>query len=123
MPDGGPATARTRPPAAASLRAAYRLIRPVLGPRALHHCLRWHKEARHRRAPDVFYPVQGGLTDVLFNPHDGVAGHLTKDTLTIHLYDSMIRRFHRTHMPHTDSFIARFAREVEFTITGPKPLT
>lgn len=98
------------------LEAAFRLERPSIGPRALRYTLRKMQERQYLREPDVYYPVRGVLTDVLFNPHGGIEGNLTDNTLTIHLYASMIRPFHKKHAPDPSSFIARYARDIGFTI-------
>ena len=98
------------------LETAFRLVRPSVGPRALRHTIRALGEDQHLRAPEVYYPIRGVLTDVLFNPTGGVERSLTRETLTIHPYASMIRRFHKTHMPDKNSFIAKYAREIGFEI-------
>ena len=96
--------------------AAFRLVRPSVGPRALKHTMRRQDEFEYLKSPDVFYPIRGVFTDTFFNPHGGVEGWLTEKTQAIHLYASMIRPFHERHMPHPDSFIARFARDIDFDI-------
>ena len=98
------------------LEAAFRMVRPSVGPRALRHTIRALGEDQHLRAPEVYYPIRGVFTDVLFNPTGGTERSLTTETLTIHLYASMIRRFHKTHMPDKNSFIAKYAREIGFEI-------
>ncbi|WGW04720.1 glycosyltransferase family 32 protein [Tropicibacter oceani] len=96
--------------------AAFRLARPSVGPRALKHTMRNQGEFKHLKSPDVYYPVRGVFTDAFFNPKGGVDGWLTEKTQGIHLYASMIRPYHERHMPDPDSFIARFARDIDFEI-------
>lgn len=98
------------------LLTAFRLVRPAIGPRALKHTLRQQGEFKHIKPPDVYYPIRGVFSDLFFNPHGGVEGWLTEKTQGIHLYASMIRPFHEKKMPHPDSFIARFARDIDFDI-------
>ncbi len=98
------------------LERAFKLDRPVVGPKALKHTIKAEGEAQHLRTPDVYYPVRGVYADVFFNPTGGVEGSLTPKTLTVHLYASMLRAFHTNHMPPPGSFIAKYARELEFDI-------
>ncbi|CUH79820.1 hypothetical protein [Tropicibacter naphthalenivorans] len=98
------------------LETAFRLVRPAVGPRALRHTIRAMKEDNHLRRPEVYYPVRGVYSDVFFNPHGGAEESLSFDTLTVHLYASMIRPFHTKHMPAKSSFIAQYAREIGFDI-------
>lgn len=98
------------------LEKAFRLVRPSVGPRALRHTLRALGEEQHLSAPEIYYPVRGVYADVFFYPHGGVEGSLSADTLTVHLYASMIRPFHKNHAPAKGSFIADYAREIGFDI-------
>ncbi len=98
------------------LLAAFRLERPAVGPRALKHTMRQQGEFTHLKSPAAYYPVRGVFTDTFFNPYGGVDEAITHKTEAIHLYASMIRPYHERHMPHPDSFIARFAREIDFDI-------
>lgn len=99
------------------LLTAFKLVRPSIGPRALGFGMRKFGEAEHLSPAEVYYPVRGVYADIFFNPTGGVEGSLSAKTLGIHLYASMIRRYHLTHEPHPDSFIANYAREIEFDIT------
>ena len=98
------------------LERSFRLVRSAVGPHALKHTIKAKGEAHHLRKPDVYYPVRGVYADVFFNPTGGVEGSLTPETLTVHLYASMLRSFHTNHMPPKGSFIAKCARELEFDI-------
>ncbi|MFW8594111.1 hypothetical protein [Cribrihabitans neustonicus] len=102
------------------LLKAFELKRPSLGPRALEHTLKMTGEAEHLCKPDVFYPLRGVLTDVLFSGHCREDGWITENTLAIHLYASMVRRYHQSHRPEHNSFIARFAEEIGFDLSGLK---
>lgn len=98
------------------LLAAFKHMRPSIGPRALANTIRKMGEAKHLSPPEVYYPVRGVFTDIFFNPSGGVTGSLSPDTLCVHLYASMIRKFHLKHQPHPDCFIAQCARDIEFDI-------
>ncbi|MBO9464050.1 hypothetical protein J7443_02315 [Tropicibacter sp. R15_0] len=98
------------------LVTAFKLVRPSVGPRALKHTLRAKKEKRFISPAEVYYPVRGVYTDVLFSPFGGVEPGLTEETLCVHLYASMIRGYHKKHTPAPGSFIAEYAREIEFDI-------
>ncbi|MCF6431959.1 MULTISPECIES: hypothetical protein [unclassified Leisingera] len=102
------------------LLAAFELQRPSLGPRALDYTLNLTGEVEHVREPEVFYPIRGVLTDVLFSGHCQEDGWLTENTLAVHLYASMVRRYHKTHRPEKHSFIARHAQEIGFDLSGLK---
>ncbi|MDJ0823157.1 MAG: hypothetical protein QNJ09_15280 [Paracoccaceae bacterium] len=99
------------------LVTAFKLVRPSVGPRALKHTMRAKGEKRFISPAKVYYPVRGVYTDVLFNPYGGVEGSLTPETLCVHLYASMIRGYHKNHIPDPGSFMAEYAREIEFDIT------
>ncbi|PSL18642.1 hypothetical protein [Shimia abyssi] len=107
------------PPGKRLLRA-FRLQRPSLGPRALDYALNKTGEVEHVRAPDVFYPIRGIYADVFFSCASQDDRWITENTLAIHLYASMVRRYHTLHRPEKDSFIARFADEIGFDMSGLK---
>ena len=102
------------------LLKSFELRRPSIGPRALDYTLKQTGEVQHVRSADVYYPIRGILTDVFFCNGCEEDGWITDDTLGIHLYHSMIRRYHRNYMPIESSFIARFAREIGFDMSGLK---
>ncbi|MQQ10403.1 hypothetical protein GFB49_18195 [Epibacterium sp. SM1979] len=102
------------------LLTAFELLRPSLGPRALDYTLNKTGEVAHVREPEVFYPIRGVLTDVLFSGNCQEDGWLTQDTLAVHLYASMVRRYHKTHRPEKYSFIARMADEIRFDLSDLK---
>lgn len=102
---------------------SFELQRPSLGPRALDYTLKMTGEVEHVRSADVFYPIRGVLTDVFFSGNCQEDGWLTDDTLAIHLYASMVRRYHKMHRPEKNSFVERFAREIGFDLSGLKQQT
>jgi len=102
------------------LLTSFELQRPSLGPRALDYTLNKTGEAAHVREPEVFYPIRGVLTDVLFSGNCQEHGWLTENTLAVHLYASMVRRYHKAHRPENNSFIARLAEEIGFDLSGLK---
>lgn len=107
-------------PSGQRLLRSFRLQRPSLGPRALDYALNMTGEVEHVRDADVFYPVRGIYTDVFFNGACGDASWVTENTLGIHLYASMVRRYHKVHRPEQNSFMDRFAKEIGFDLSGLK---
>ncbi|SLN12968.1 hypothetical protein TRL7639_00153 [Falsiruegeria litorea R37] len=107
------------PPGKRLLRA-FELRRPAVGPRALAYTLRKCGELKHAQKPDVFYPLRGVMTDVLFSGHCHQDNWLTENTLAVHLYDSMVRLYHKRHRPQKHSFIARTAHQIGFDLSGLK---
>lgn len=101
-------------PADQRLYEACRLIPNAAGPRALTHMMKKHGEDHHALPHQVLNPLPWSMADVYFNPHGGVEGWLTDDTLTLHLYTSRIRSLHRRVRPRQGSFMRRFADEVGF---------
>lgn len=96
------------------LLKAFELIRPVLGPRALTHTMARTGESARAQKPSVFYPIRGVMSDVLFSGYVPKDTWKQEDTLAVHLYASMVRRYHKLHRPEHNSFIARFAQEIGF---------
>lgn len=94
--------------------------RPSLGPRALQYTLRKCGEAKHVVEPDVFYPIRGVMTDVLFSGYCRDDLWRTDDTLAVHLYASLVRPYHKNHRPEDNSFIARTAHKIGFDLSGLK---
>lgn len=105
------------PPGKRLLRA-FELRRPSLGPRALAYTMRKFGELKHAYQPEVFYPVRGVMTDILFSGHCTDDSWKTDNTLAIHLYHSMVRWYHKTHRPQDNSFIARTAQQIGFDMDG-----
>lgn len=112
-------TVAQEPPGKRLLKA-FELVRPSIGPRALKHTLKKTGEDKNIRSSEVFYPVRGVMTDLLFSGHVTDDLWRSQDTLTLHLYASMVRRYHREHRPETNSFIARFADEIGFDLSALK---
>lgn len=102
------------------LRKAFDLVRPSIGPRALQHTLKETHEDEQISAASVYYPVRGVMTDLLFSGHVTDDAWRLPETLTLHLYASMVRRYHREHRPEPNSFIARFADEIGFDLSTLK---
>lgn len=96
------------------LLKSFELIRPALGPRALTHTMKRTGEAAHAQKASVFYPVRGVMSDVLFSGYVPKDHWKQDDTLAVHLYSSLLRRYHKLHRPEQNSFIARFAQEIGF---------
>jgi hypothetical protein len=107
------------PPGKRLLRA-FELRRPAVGPRALTYTLRKCGEMKHAHGPEAFYPLRGVMTDVLFSGYCTEDNWLTENTLAVHLYASMIRRYHATHRPEDNSFIARTVKQIGFDLGGLK---
>ncbi|WP_164660529.1 hypothetical protein [Tropicibacter sp. Alg240-R139] len=107
------------PPGKRLLRA-FELRRPSVGPRALAYTMRKFGELKHAQKPEVFYPLRGVMTDVLFSGHCVEDHWNTKNTLAVHLYHSMVRWYHKTHRPQENSFIARAVQDIGFDLTGVK---
>lgn len=84
----------------------------ALGPRALTYFLQQSGEIDRALPDEVLNPVPWTMTDVLFNPHGGYEGWVTESTLTMHLYLSRVRKYHRKTRPHPDSYIGKLAVEV-----------
>lgn len=103
------------------LSAACKAVPNVLGPRAMTYLLGQTGESRNARPQEVFNPLPWSMADVYFNPHGGVDGWLTDQTLTVHLYASRIRALHLRVAPYPGSFIANLADQVGFSFQGLKP--
>jgi hypothetical protein len=109
------AKARAAPPEV-RLQTACRLKANALGPRALTWMLHETGEAQHALPPAALYPVPWAFDDLYFNPHGGVEGWLTDETMGVHLFASRIREAHWRARPHPASWIARFAGEIGFAL-------
>lgn len=103
------------------LFTAARLVPNVCGPRALTWALNETGEVAKVVPQDVLYPVPWGLADIYFNPFGGVEDWLTDRTRAVHMFSSRIRRLHKRVGPYPGSFIARFAEEVGFDLSGLRP--
>lgn len=98
------------------LYEACRLIPNTAGPRAMTYMLPKHGEDHHARPAHVLNPLPWSMADVYFNPHGGMDGWLTDQTMAIHLYTSRIRALHKRVRPLKGSFMSNFAEEIGFDL-------
>ena len=105
------------------LLEATRLNTPALGPRALTWMLRRTGEDGHALPYPALNPVPWALNDLYFSPLGDARNWMTDDTMTAHIYSSMLRRPHRVRRPMSGSVVADIAEEVGFDLDafGLKP--
>lgn len=98
------------------LYEACRLIPNTAGPRAMTHMLPKHGEDNQVRPAEVLNPLPWSMADVYFNPHGGMDGWITENTMAIHLYTSRIRALHKRVRPLKGSFMSDFADRIGFDL-------
>jgi hypothetical protein len=98
------------------LATACQLKANALGPRALTWMMRKTGEAREARPQSALYPVPWAFGDLYFNPHGGVEGWLSPETIGVHLFASRIREAHWRARPDPASWIAQFAARIGFAL-------
>jgi len=70
-----------------------------LGPRALTYFAMQHDLLYAAQPRNVFYPVHYSQADILFNPKEDVNLHLSEETMTIHLWNELIKKNKAQHPP------------------------
>tara|TARA_B110000908_G_scaffold163584_1_gene210332 strand:+ start:694 stop:1512 length:819 start_codon:yes stop_codon:yes gene_type:complete len=90
----------------------------AFGPLAITWALKETGEVAHALPFDHLNPVPWPLGDIYFNPHGGVEGWLTDNTMGVHMYASRVRAVHKRTPPYVGSFIANIATKVGFDFGG-----
>lgn len=91
------------------------IFRTVLGPHALTHMMKRSGEIRHALRPQVLFPVPWHSVDLLFNPHGGHAGWMDDGTVSMHLFTSAVRQWHRHRRPPEGSFLRQAMDDLGFS--------
>ena len=90
----------------------------AFGPHAITWALKESGEVEHALPFDHLNPVPWPMGDIYFNPHGGVEGWLTENTMGVHMYASRVRALHKRTPPYMGSFIANIATKVGFDFGG-----
>jgi hypothetical protein len=76
----------------------------ALGPHAFTYFATQHGAQRYARSVDVFYPLHGSKAQRLYDPEYDVKAHVTDATITIHLWNNLLRH-RKTSAPPEGSFM------------------
>lgn len=100
------------------LLGAAKRVPNSFGPYAITWALKETGEVEHALPRDYLNPVAWPMADIYFNPHGGVEGWLTENTMGVHMYSSRVRQLHKRTPPYAGSFIANIATKVGFDFGG-----
>ena len=79
----------------------------VFGPRALTYFAKELGLEDRALPANVFYPVPYGYASAFLDPGFDVAGHLTSDTIGVHLWANKLRKHAIDHPPSSTSWLGR----------------
>ncbi len=85
----------------------YNAERTAFGPQAFTHFAQQTGDYDKALTSDYLYPVPFQLNDVFFDPYGRVEGHLTDNTLSVHLYTNGTKPWWRKSVPLVNSYAAR----------------
>lgn len=93
----------------------YRSERTAFGPQAFTYFAKQTGDYDRAMSRDVLYPVPFQLNDVFFDPYGRVEGHMTENTLSVHLYTNGTKPWWRKHAPLPGSYVARMCERIGVT--------
>lgn len=93
----------------------YRAERTAFGPQAFTYFAKQTGDYDRAMSRDVLYPVPFQLNDVFFDPHGRVEGHMTENTLSVHLYTNGTKPWWRKHAPLPGSYVERMCNKIGIT--------
>ena len=93
----------------------YKAERTAFGPQAFTYFAKQTGDYARAMSRDVLYPVPFQLNDVFFDPYGRVEGHMTENTLSVHLYTNGTKPWWRKHAPLPGSYVDRMCKQVGIT--------